>query len=786
MKGVKCNFNIKKDNNPEYEKKLSDEQKNKNKNTINKNMAPKPTEKSKGKDISKSKFQFTDMPLNPKINYNIYKEMTIKKNKSSKDISKNKKLLNKKRKPSEEIDKEKEKEEEKKTKSDGDKKYKNVPKFFAKKIDDFKKIFDNWKKIKSIKIDKEGVTTEKLKNEELILNKCKEIAIKKCLELKDNLNLENINHILSYDNVNPNLLYYCFKNMKDKSKLNELISEYKYCFCNNIEIIDYFDNNKIKNINLEKEFNCKFTFKDVNEGIDTLKNTINNLLDLVQKESSYRLNNKNQKEDITFIYNYDEQNILTKNEKTNDLLDLGKKWLENYMIIRDFENFEVNQPFSYENNKILYITFCIFEIYDSLADIDENKKEISIKNQYFPMVIKIAEFLNSLIINLEEKNIDEEFQYMIRFFGILFETKKAKFSNIQTKFLSHIKQNKENYKEKDFENFKTLKEKKDKKNLEERKYTFSDGILKIEEVEGTIEFNLKEYDENLIKDLLEVNQLLNLTWEKNDIKSFQTHNFLTKEDIEFLKETIRNIFKSEFWEEIYNNYCDNDFIESNPFKNDDFINQFFERIIFFPFDIDDMGLFGYTTADNLTVYISGYPYMKGEYELSNYKPNRILQLAASLIVILHESIHYFKRLLSFLTCQMISRKTAIDNKLEEGGNLLEEILFNIKIKKNTPRKINIKTAFDLLNANLYKKKIEDIQIILSKKRIKKDEKKEEYVIEEHDSLKKYKEKLDIIEQKKYDAFLKENKKRFVSASKEHFKEEFVFVYFPQDHRHYKK
>ena len=72
---------------------------------------------------------------------------------------------------------------------------------------------------------------------------------------------------------------------------------------------------------------------------------------------------------------------------------------------------------------------------------------------------------------------------------------------------------------------------------------------------------------------------------------------------------------------------------------------------------------------------------------------------------------------------MISRITAIDNTLEEGGNLLEEILFNIKIKKNAPRKINIKTAFDLLNANLYKKKIEDIQIILSKKRINKMKKK---------------------------------------------------------------
>ena len=94
---------------------------------------------------------------------------------------------------------------------------------------------------------------QKLKDDDLILDKCKEKAINKLKELKDDLNLYNIYYILSYDNTNASLLYYCLKNIKDKSKLKELISEYKYCFSDMIEIVNYFDNNKVINVDLNKE-----------------------------------------------------------------------------------------------------------------------------------------------------------------------------------------------------------------------------------------------------------------------------------------------------------------------------------------------------------------------------------------------------------------------------------------------------------------------------------------------------------------------------------------------------
>jgi len=771
----------------------------KDKNELTKSESYISNKETGKNNIIKNYSQKKELQLDSDDNGNIEKEIIVKKNISSKNVRKTKKLLNKKKqRNSLENNEEEITEKKKKIKSDGDKKYKKEPKFFLENIEDFQKTYEKWKRIKSIKIDKEGVVTQKLKEEDLILEKCKESAINKLKELKGNLNLDNIYYILSYDNTNPSLLYNCFRNIKDKIKLNELISEYKYCFSDFNEIIDYYDNNEVKNVDLNKEFNRKFTFKNVDEGIKTLKNTIKDLLDLIEKESSftYELNknidnkqDKKKKKAISFTYNYDDKNNLIKNEKVkeNELLDLGKKWLQNYMKIRDFNNFDVNQPFTYENNKILYITFCIFGIYNPLVDIDENQKLISIKKNYFDLVRNVSPLLQNLIIHLDEKNIDEEFQSKIRFFGVFFETKNANFSNIETKFMKHIIDKNDKITKKDFDNFEESKKDKDKKYLTTRTYSFSDDILKVEEAEGTIEFKISEYDRSLINELLENKHLLNLTWEKNDLVSFQHHNFLRNEDIIFLKETIRSIFKSKFWQEIFDKYCDHDFLESNPFKNDEFINQFFKSIIFLPFDINDMGLFGYTSAVNLFVFISGYPFMNGEYDLHNYKANRILQLGVSVLIILHEAIHYFKRLMYFLTCQMVRRITIIDDNRDEGDKLFEEVLLGKKIRCNTSIKLYIITAFNLLNANLYEKNLDEIHKILSRRKKKKEEKnKEDSHLEENELLKKYKEKLDLSESDKYETFLKENKDKFANASKDFCNEKYVIKYFSSDHRSFKK
>ena len=784
-----------KGNKSEYLKKFQGDQKK-----LTKTESNVSTKIQDEKEIVKNYSQKEELQIDSRDDGNMKKEIIVKKNISSKNIRKNKKLLNKKiqRNSLDENNDEEAIENKKKTKSDGDKKYKMEPKFFLENIKDFLQTYEKWKKIKSIKIDKDGVVTEKLKKDDLILDKCKKNAVNKLKELKDNLNLDNINYILSYDNTNASLLYHLFLNIKDKTKLNELINEYKYCFSDINEIIDYFNDNKVNNIDLNKEFNHKFTFKDINEGIDTLKNTIKDLLDLVEKENYYtyelnqKTNNKSDKKKqkiISFTYNYDDKNNLMENEKENEneLLKLGKKWLQNYMKIRDFNNFEVNQPLTYENNKILYITSCIFEIYNSLTVIDEDNKIISIINKDFYIIRKQSRFLENLIKHLEEKNINDEFQYKMRFFESFFESKNANFQNIETKFMKHIIDKNEEITQKDFVDFEASKLNKGKKDCIKREYIFSNDILKVKEAEGEIEFKINEYDKSLINDLLENKQLLNLTWEKNDLSSFQRHNFLTNDDIIFLKETIRNIFKSKFWNEIFEKYCDHDFMEGNPFQSDEFIDQFFKKIIFLPFEIDDMGLFGYTAADNLYIFISGYPFMQGDHDLQNYRTNRILQLGVSLIIILHEAIHYFKRLIYFLTCQMVQRRTIIENERNEGGKLFEEIFLGKKIRSNTKIKVYLKTAFSLLNTNLYQKNLDEIHRILSRRKKKKEENdNEESPLEETELLKKFKENLGLSDSNKYTTFLKENKNKFANASKDFCNEKYAINYSSSDHSHFKK
>ena len=74
-----------------------------------------------------------------------------------------------------------------------------------------------------------------------------------------------------------------------------------------------------------------------------------------------------------------------------------------------------------------------------------------------------------------------------------------------------------------------------------------------------------------------------------------------------------------------------------------------------------MGLFAYTTAEELFIFISGYPYMKGNFDFEEYNAYRVLQLGVSVIILLYEAINFYKRLMYFITCQMVSKDTIINN-----------------------------------------------------------------------------------------------------------------------------
>ena len=672
----------------------------------------------------------------------------------------------------------------KKIKSEGDVKSKKEPKFFLKIHDNYEEIYNRWKKIKSIEINKQGKVINKLSTNELILKNCQQIAINKLKNLKV-FDLNEILNILSYDNTNQSVLYYCFQMLKRHGNLNNWLEEYKYCFCDEYEIVDFFGGDKTNEINLSEEFNFKFVFKNIEEGIKTLKDTLNNLLLFVDKYYDYYLDNKLPLDNKYCIYNYDDRNNLIKNGKNHELFQFGYEWLKFFPKIKELDNFQGNQPFSFNNNKILYISFCIKEIYNPLLTLKEEAGEITINKKYFLLVYTLKPLLKSLINDLEFNNIDEEFHHKIRFFYLTFETRKLYYKDIITNFIGHIFQEKDRITESDVNEFIKIKKRTDKIAGYRRQYFFSKNVLEIKEPEGSIKFEIKDYDKSLFNELYKEEIFLKTIWEKNSLGSFQMYNFLSKEDISFLKDIIKPIFKSKFWEEICSYYGDNDFTEKDIFKNEDFINQFLNRIVFLPFDINHLEFFAYTTADDLYVYISGYPYMGGSHIHNNYTSNRILQLGVSIIIILHEAIHYYKRLLFFLTCNMVSRLTIIENERKEGGQLFEEILFGWKVDeadktvriKNITKNINLTQALNLLNTKTYEKGIYYAKSILSSN---------DLLPEQDELFKNYLSILDLSEPEKFKEFFDKNKTKTINASKEKLREEYVINYFSSDHRRFRK
>ena len=163
--------------------------------------------------------------------------------------------------------------------------------------------------------------------------------------------------------------------------------------------------------------------------------------------------------------------------------------------------------------------------------------------------------------------------------------------------------------------------------------------------------------------------------------------------------------------------------------------------------------------------------MKNNSDLSKYSLQRILQMAVSVIVIMHEAMHYLKRLLFFVTCHMVCRTTIIDGKREEAGNIFEEIVFGWKKDAKT-KNINLSQAINILNIKTYQKGLDFAKKVFSSK--KKIVKMAE--LDLSTSLKDYLSKFDLSEETKFNKFIKENKDECVNAGKEFLGDNYMFNY----------
>lgn len=646
--------------------------------------------------------------------------------------------------------------------------------FVAKKISDFNNIVKGFQgRIKSI-VMSSGEIISKLSPNELSLEKCTEIAIDYIDQMKTK---DGIYLILTYDNTNEYILYNCLKRLNDFD-IN-VTDEYKYCLTNEVEI--NIKNKLIIEKNLRALLNYNFVFNDIIEGQKKLSVILLSLSEFSDLYISLK-KNKKIKSDILYYLDNNEKILLPKKNEDKEINELylkGYNFIEFYPKVKDFDNFKNNHPYNYNNNKILYIFFIIHLFYSYFIEYKSNT--IKIIPKFILLIYNFSSLIYSIIDDLNKNlNNNKEFFIKIRFLTLLFnlDIKQAQYSRISKEFKSHIFATKFN--EKDALIF--VNNKKAIDAVEHNKnnyYEATKKFLLIKEGEFEVSFNYDDYPCILNHLLLYSNNVLHYTWENNTLSSFQVHNFYIKEDIEFLKKLIKEILKSNFYKDIEDTYIEHDLYNGHIFDDDKRVDEFINNLFFIPFYPKHLGISGYTFSNDLIIFISGYPMIKNSNDPEDYKINRILNLSFLTIIILHESIHYCKRLLYYITCGIISRET--DEGLES-GYIFEKLLFGWGDNDNTQyykkneilesKKINIFTALKILNPNTYKYKINEVKDILYN-----NHNEEKY----GDILKNYFELLELGNDMELDEFIECNKDKTIDA-KRNYENEYYIECFSSDHR----
>lgn len=582
--------------------------------------------------------------------------------------------------------------------------------FMAKKISDFSKIIKGANiKIKSISMNS-GEIEKKLKSEELSLKKCTNLALDKILKAAKK---EDIEIILTYDNTNEKVLYYSLNKLKQLG-VNINISEYQYCFTNYLELDD---KNKI---DLHIIFNYQFIFNNIEEAKDKLSYILSSLLEYVDLYEE--LESQDDKNNIDICYNINEKGEIirpknyTGNKTINELNTKGYNFIEFYPKVKDFKKFKNYYPYDYNNNKILYLFFLIDTIYSFF--IDNNNDKIQIRKTFIKLIFYFRKTITSIIKDLKHE-LNIEFFIKIKFLSLLLylNVDPIYYYELAEEFESHIFESP--FTEKEANNIiSTIKKIENKRKIKDHIVSKESLKVKIEKFE--IPFYYNDYPNNLYSLLCNYNKFI-VSWKYNSMTSFQYHNFYNKEDIDYLKNLVKIILKSDFWKDIEKTYIENDIYDGHLFDDEDRVNEFMDNIIFVPFFARNLKISGYTFDDDLKVLITGYPMIANDTSLVYHKINRILNLSLLTIVILHECIHYTKRLLYFITNGIIARKS--DEGIE-AGFIFEKLVFgwgdekeeNKNYYKNNEllksKKFDIKIALKVLNPNTYNNNINKVRNIL--------------------------------------------------------------------------
>ena len=615
----------------------------------------------------------------------------------------------------------------KKVKSD---KTKKSQKLTLKKIDNFMACIDD--EYDGIMFDE----NDKLTGDNLNFDSRKEksINIIKGIEsAKDKLDL--IKESLEYDNTNKNLIYQLLEyyyNIKDEEHFKEALNKYKFCITKKINIIQSGDkklidlNNFFKiDINIEEYEELEVNYDNIidirNSLVDIyasyyhISEYVYNLKKILSKDElrtilSCSYNNIGSKDNPKYILNIEKNKkseIFLKNEKINkdskNILEKIEIFLCRYVLYKEFTFFQINQPIEYNNNLSLYYNYFIYYLYDTVIQVEEKSQTIILKKSKLNLYYYLKNYHDLLFDKFFDENekFNRTMDLLMKYFLLLLSSKSSNDYRFLTNYIHLEKTDK-------------FLEKKDAKNI----------IAKINELPDNIKSKIEnnkiifEEEDEILTDIIEINlgnysssllnynfQDYNWMWENCKFEQFQNRNFFLEKDLAYLKYLIKHILTSKLFKDIFKKYNNvskkAEYYFNNPKNIDDYIN----RIIFFPISATELDKHGFTERKLLFIAASGFPEKK-IHNLREYRIYRIIELALRSIVLGdHEPCHYIKSSYSIITSGIIQRNTSNDNKLDS-GNFMEEILFGWKAKENISLNIDLPKELICNNKSIKNKKID--------------------------------------------------------------------------------
>ena len=607
----------------------------------------------------------------------------------------------------------------------------------------------------------ENTTNEKMKGDDLIIERRKEKATEEIKLARENNNdkFEKIKESLKYDNTGKYSIYRLlkyYKSKNDQNKFDEAIRQYKFCITKKIKIKE---GKKVATVDLDNLFTIKEPIEELEEldkcekeenNVNDIRNSLVSIYNYYYHICSYFvnfhkiLNSNDLKEIISIKYEikandnsscvlkYEEdkkRQILNKyktikKEDIEYLLSNIYNFLYRYLFMKTFTYFQLNQPISYEHNLTLYYNYIIYSIYELTIYVDEPQNKIIFKLPQLFIYNRLGEFHDLLFDNFfdAKEPMNKTMDFLLQFLLLLLSVDEKHNWGLNFSKLIHPQKTDTFLKktsEKDFfEHF--------KKKYSEITAKTNDSKIQLfyenDPFQDLIEIKLKNMWSNIFDNFKSINWI----WEGLKFEEFQNTNFFTKKDIKYLRYLIKQILSSELLENLFNYFSDIDSVADYYFKEPKNIEDYVNRIIFLPFNRKDIYKLAITDRRILSILISGLP-DKDIRDLDEYRIFRILELSLRVVALgCHEPSHFIKAVYSLITEGKISRYTSNTDNNIEGGYFLEEVLFGWVVNKKKPldlsdllkeeiickneaiknKKIDLITALTLLNPDIYKKNLE--------------------------------------------------------------------------------